>query len=112
MWLALPVVVLVILAIIGGLVVGGIYAAVLLPIVVLILIGMGAAIFKHQADPDFRARREKRDKKPLGGDPGPDLLPGGRTGVDPGQLQTDQATSDAEPAGERQRAYRERHPDR
>jgi hypothetical protein len=112
MWLAIPVVILVVLAIVGGVLVGGIYAAVLLPIVVLILIGVGVAAAKHQADPEFRARREKREKIPLGGDTGPDLLPGGRTVVQADEIRGEQDAADDQPLAARQRAYRERQPDR
>jgi hypothetical protein len=110
MWLAIPVVILVILAIVGGILVSGIYAAVLLPIVVLILIGVGIAVFKRSIDPDFRARREERAKMPLGGDTGPHLLPGGRTVVRADQLQADPEVADDEQLAARQRTYRERQP--
>lgn len=109
MWIAIPVVLLVILAIVGGVLVGGIYAAVLLPVVLLILIGAGLAIFKRSIDPEFRARHDERAKRPLGGDTGPDLLPGGRTVVEPEQLVADDDHD--EQLDGRQRAYRERQAD-
>jgi len=59
MWLVIPFIVLLILAVIGGLLVGGIYAAVLIPVVVIILFAVGVALFLRQS-------RTGRKPRPLG----------------------------------------------
>ena len=67
MWLLLPVLVIVVLAVVGGVVVSGIYAVVLLPIAaVALLIGL-IAIWRRAKDPEFRRHLDEKDSRPLGG---------------------------------------------
>jgi hypothetical protein len=56
MWLFVPFLFLLVLAVIGGVLVGGIYAAVLLPIVAIILIGAMSAVFLRQSRAGRRSR--------------------------------------------------------
>jgi hypothetical protein len=56
MWIVVPFIVLLILAILGGLLVGGIYAAVLIPVVVIILFGVGIGVFLRQSKAGRRSR--------------------------------------------------------
>ena len=67
MWLALPVVVLVILAVLGTIVVSGIFAAVLLPIAAIVLLVGLTAIWRRARDPEFRERLNQKESPPLGG---------------------------------------------
>jgi hypothetical protein len=66
MWLALPVILLIVLALAGGLLVGGIYAIVLVPIAAIILIG--AVIYtiwgRASEPPNLRRERENIDSLP------------------------------------------------
>lgn len=66
MWLALPVVVLIVLGIIGALVVS-FYAAVLVPIAVIVLLVGMFAIGRRASDPEFRERLNEKQSPPLGG---------------------------------------------
>jgi hypothetical protein len=67
MWLLLPVVVIVVLAIVGAIVVSGIFAAVLLPIAaVALFIGL-IAIWRRAKDPEFRRHLDEKERRPLGG---------------------------------------------
>jgi uncharacterized membrane protein YfcA len=67
MWLLLPVVVIVVLAVVGAIVVSGIYAAVLIPIAaVALLIGL-IAIWRRAQDPEFRRHLDEKERRPLGG---------------------------------------------
>lgn len=67
MWLALPVVVLVVLGIIGALIVSVFYAAVLIPIAAIVLIVGVFAIGRRARDPEFRERLNEKESPPLGG---------------------------------------------
>jgi predicted lipid-binding transport protein (Tim44 family) len=56
MWLFVPFLFLLLLAIIGGLLVGGIYAAVLIPVVAIILLGIAAALLLRKSRGGRRSR--------------------------------------------------------
>jgi membrane protein implicated in regulation of membrane protease activity len=79
MWLFVPFIVLLVLAIIGGLLVGGIYAAVLLPIVAIVLIaGMSAVLLRRS-----RAGRRSRPPGWVGPPTQADSAAGRETAPDP-----------------------------
>ncbi len=78
MWLLLPVVVIVVLAVVGGIVVSGIYAAILLPIAaVALLVGL-IAVWRRAQDPEFRKHLDEKERQPLGGTGG---VPDGASGT-------------------------------
>jgi hypothetical protein len=59
MWLSWILVLVVLLAALGGVVAGGIYAAVLLPIAAIFLIAAFAAGLKRARDPELRRRQDE-----------------------------------------------------
>jgi hypothetical protein len=70
MWILLPVVVLIVLAIAGGLLVSGIYAIVLLPIAAVVVVFGAASVWRRAHDPEFRDKLDDRARQPLGGSRG------------------------------------------
>ncbi|MFZ0042697.1 MAG: hypothetical protein WAK93_15410 [Solirubrobacteraceae bacterium] len=68
MWLALPVIVLLVLGIVGGLVVGGIYAAVLVPLAVIVgVAGFGYSIWASRREGGLPDERGGVDPLPHSG---------------------------------------------
>ena len=66
MWLIVPIVVLVILAILGGVLVSGIFAVVLLPIAAIVLLVGLVTIWRRASDPEFQEHLDEKERKPLG----------------------------------------------
>jgi hypothetical protein len=70
MWLALPLLLLIVLVLAGGLVVGGIYAIVLVPIAAIVLIGAVVYTMWDRASEPPNLRRERQGVAPLPHTPG------------------------------------------
>lgn len=65
MWLGLVFLFVIVLALLGGVVVGGIYALILLPIAAIILVGaLGLTIWRRANDPERRAGPAGRAGQP------------------------------------------------
>jgi hypothetical protein len=82
MWLFVPFLFLLVLAIVGGVLVGGIYAAVLLPIVAIILIGAMSAVLLRQS----RGGRRSRPPGWVGPPPQADSAADRETAPDPAAI--------------------------
>lgn len=65
MWLGVLLILVVVLVALGGVVAGGIYAAILLPIAAIVLIaGLISVMWRRSNDPSERVRRSERHVQP------------------------------------------------
>jgi uncharacterized membrane protein YfcA len=70
MWLGLIILIVIVLALLGGVIVGGVYALVLLPIAAVILLGaLLSMLWRRSRDPAARARTAERLRPPSVGGP-------------------------------------------
>jgi hypothetical protein len=71
MWLGLILLIIIVLALLGGVIVGGVYALVLLPIAAIILVGaLLSMLWNRSRDPAARAHTAERLRPPSVGGPG------------------------------------------